>query len=115
MPTTPIGEMLKAWEKHRIEQRPKIIEHVPVSEDDAIKLAALAELYQLPKEDIIANLITHALHEVEEKMPYVQGPNVIRTEEGDPVYEDIGKTPSYLKIKAKLKQEMLKSTKQKTV
>ena len=80
MPNSSIGEMLKAWDKHRIEHHPKNIEHIPVSEEDSIKLSALAELYHLPREDIIANLITHSLREVEEKMPYVPGPKVIRVE-----------------------------------
>ena len=61
-----------------------------------------AESYQLPAADLLANLINTALREVEVQIPYVAGTRVIRTEEGDPIYEDIGRTPGYLAAKARL-------------
>ncbi|WP_207063748.1 hypothetical protein [Motiliproteus sp. SC1-56] len=105
MPNTPIGKMLKDWERHCIEYHPKTTREVAIANEDMIKLEALAEVYRIPQEEIVANLLTHALREVEEKMPYIAGPNVIRMEEGDPVYEDVGPTPNYLKIKARLERE----------
>ncbi len=105
MPNTPIGEMLKIWETQRIEFHPKIVEQIPIAEEDVIKIAALSEIYNLSKEEVIENLLSSALREVEQKMAYIQGANVIRTEEGYPVYEDTGKTPDYLEVIARLKLE----------
>ncbi len=104
MPTSPITHMLLAWQQHTIKHLPQVNYEVAVDRDDVIKLEALAELYQLPLDDIIASLVSCALKETEQKMPYIQGQRVIRTEEGDPVYEDIGDTPRYIKIKQQLER-----------
>ncbi|OMH30919.1 hypothetical protein [Motiliproteus sp. MSK22-1] len=105
MAETPIASMLRSWDHHTIEHLPKVIRKIPISKDDVAKLEALAEVYQLPTEDIIANLISNALREVEEKIPYVQGSKVVRIEEGDPIYEDAGLMPKYLKAKERLERK----------
>ncbi|MEH6627106.1 MAG: hypothetical protein V7739_11725 [Motiliproteus sp.] len=99
-----IGTMLDAWDNHIIEHHPKITKKIPIPKEDISKLEALAEVYQLPMEDIIANLISNALKEVEERIPYVQGSTVIRIEEGDPIYDDSGHMPNYLQAKKKLEE-----------
>ncbi len=104
MGDTPIGRLLTAWSEQRIHFQPKVMHNTPIERDDIAKLEALAETYQLPKEEIIASLLSHALEEVERRMPYVAGPKVIRMEEGDPVYEDIGPTPRYLMIKSRIEK-----------
>ncbi len=106
MAQNSISSMLKAWDQHIIEHHPKIRREIPISKEDVAKLEALAEVYQLPVEDIIANLISNALREVEAKMPYVEGRNVIRVEEGEPVYDDAGHTPAYLRAKERIEQEL---------
>ncbi|MEH6470766.1 MAG: hypothetical protein V7752_05895 [Halopseudomonas sp.] len=108
MPNSPISEMLREWEHHMVKHQPQVNYEVAVGRDDVIKLETLAELYQLPLDDIIANLIHCALKESEQKMPYIQGKKIIRIEEGDPVYEDIGRTPQYLKIKQQMEQQAQK-------
>ncbi|MEH6651158.1 MAG: hypothetical protein V7707_14120 [Motiliproteus sp.] len=108
MPNSPISQMLKAWEQHMVKHCPQIDYEVAVQRDDVIKLETLAELYQLPLNDIIANLITAAIKETEQKMPYIQGRTVIRVEENDPVFEDIGRTPRYIAIKQRLEQRAQK-------
>ncbi|RDE23009.1 hypothetical protein DV711_10715 [Motiliproteus coralliicola] len=108
MPNSPISQMLEAWEKHLVEHHPQVSYEIDVCRDDVFKLEALAELYGLPLEDIIANLISSSLKEVEQKMPYKKGSRVIRIEEGDPVYEDVGQTPRYLEIKRRLEQQSQK-------
>jgi len=100
-----ISSMLRAWDNHIIEHLPKEIREIPISKDDISKIEALAEVYQLPSEDIVANLISSALREVEEKMPYIAGSKVVRIEEGDPVYEDAGHMPDYLKAKERIQQK----------
>ncbi|MGE8454393.1 MAG: pilin assembly protein, partial [Pseudomonadales bacterium] len=44
-------------------------------------------------------LVAAALEELEASFPYVQGRQVIATdEEGDPLFEDIGPTPRFLSL-----------------
>jgi len=70
-----------------------------------IKVEALAEAYKLPASDLLANLINTTLREIEEQMPYVAGDKVIRIEEGDPIYEDVGRTPEYQAAKDRLQRK----------
>ncbi len=64
------------------------------------RLAALIDMY--PKrtaEELLGELVAAALEELEASFPYVQGRQVIATdEEGDPLYEDIGPTPRFLTL-----------------
>ncbi|HKS15425.1 MAG TPA: pilin assembly protein [Pseudomonas sp.] len=64
------------------------------------RLAALTEMY--PKrqtEELLGELVAAALEELEASFPYIQGQQVIATdEEGDPLYEDIGATPRFLAL-----------------
>ena len=66
----------------------------------AARLAAIAEMY--PKrhvEELLGELIGAALEELEASFPYIQGQQVIATdEEGDPLYEDVGPTPRFLTL-----------------
>ncbi len=104
MPNSPISTLLLTWQQHMIKHLPQVNYEVAIDRDDVIKLEALSELYQLPLDDIIASLISSALQEAEQKMPYVQGNKIIRIEEGDPVFEDVGYTPRYLDIKRRLEK-----------
>ncbi len=100
-----ISEMLDAWDHHIIEHHPKTERQIPIAKDDLARLEALAQVYQLPVDDIIANLISNALKEVEERIPYVPGPTIIRVEEGEPIYEDSGHMPAYLRAKSQLERK----------
>ncbi|MDX1451567.1 MAG: type 1 pili tip component [Oleiphilaceae bacterium] len=68
--------------------------------EDAAKIAALAEMYpKRSKTEIITELLSAALEEMETSMPYVAGKKVIETDEmGDPLYEDVGPTPKFLDL-----------------
>ena len=88
---------------HAIHAKEQISAEIFLNRDDLVKIEALAEVYQLPKNDLLANLINTALQEVEIQIPYVAGSKIIRTEEGDPIYEDVGRTPDYLAAQARLK------------
>ncbi len=110
MPNSHIASLLKDWEKHYIQAGKRVPCQVALAQEDLVRLEALAEVYQLPKEDMLANLISYALREVEAKMPYKPGDRVIRVEEGEPVFEDIGPTPRYLRIRARLEKQVDNST-----
>lgn len=62
---------------------------------DAAKIAALAEIYPgRSEEQILTDLLSVALNELVEALPYVKGEAVVDyDEEGDPIYEDTGITP----------------------
>lgn len=66
--------------------------------DDAARIAALAELHPgTAAEQIVSDLLTTALDELEAAIPYVPGEQVIREDDhGDPIYEDAGMTPEFL-------------------
>lgn len=68
--------------------------------EDAAKLAALAEMY--PKrttEQLLTDLLSAALEELETGMPYIKGARVISEDElGDPVFEDAGATPKFIEL-----------------
>ena len=59
--------------------------------EDAAKLQALAEMYpRRSVTEIITDLLSVALDDVESSMPYVSGKRVVaRDEEGDPLFEDV--------------------------
>ncbi|MCH8104561.1 MAG: hypothetical protein IIC58_03515 [Proteobacteria bacterium] len=94
--------MLDDWERQSARVQEQVSTDIVLNKEDLIKVQALAETYQLPATDLLANLINTALQQVEVQIPYVAGTRVIRTEEGDPIYEDVGRTPAYLAAKAKL-------------
>ena len=103
MSLSNFSRMLDQWEKHAEEERSKITKEVSYFACDDIKLKALAEVYKLPVEEIVASLIHQAILEVEEKMPYVAGDKVIRVEEASEVYEDVGPMARYLEAQEQLK------------
>ena len=62
---------------------------------DAARIAALAEMYPIRSEtEIISELLSAALDELEQAMPYIPGSKVIaEDDQGDPIYEDVGRLP----------------------
>ncbi len=75
--------------------------HLPL--EDAAKLEALSEMYpRLSTENLITDILTAALADLESTLPYVKGDTVIALdEEGDPIYEDVGPTPQFLELSRK--------------
>lgn len=102
MPTSHVSHLLEKLEQQSTLLSKQVDCCFPISEDDLLKLEALAEVYNLSKESLVTTLLHTVLIEVEEKMPYRAGSKVIRMEEGDPIYEDIGPMPRYLAIKKRL-------------
>jgi predicted DNA-binding protein len=68
--------------------------------EDAAKLNALTEMYpKRARSEILGELISAALEELETSMPYIAGEKVISHDEmGDPLYEDIGPTPVFINL-----------------
>lgn len=65
---------------------------IEISEWDYARLQALVELYNNRSEkQVLSDLLSAMLDEVEEALPYVPGKTIVAEDEfGDPVYEDIG-------------------------
>lgn len=83
---------------------------VQLSLVDAARVAALAEMYPRRSEtQLISELLTAALDELETAMPYIQGKQVVsEDEEGNPLYEDVGPTPRFLELSRKYLNSMEK-------
>ena len=71
--------------------------------EDAAKINALSEMYpKRSRSELLGELISAALEELETAMPYVSGNKVIaRDEMGDPLYEDVGPTPMFMDLSKK--------------
>jgi hypothetical protein len=105
MPERHINALLDELE-HRARQVAKEREvTLKIDHDDLVRLHALAEVYGLSVDDVSATLLHRILLEVEEKLPYRAGTRIIRVEDDEPVYEDIGPTPRYLEAKRRFEKE----------
>lgn len=95
--------LLGLWEQTASgELTPKHVEiRLPV--EDAARLAALSEMYpRRSMEQLITDLLSAALSEVESSMPYVESNQVVSEDEmGDPIYADLGPTPRFLALTQK--------------
>lgn len=100
------SRLMDRWEKRSTDNADLIAATFAIHEPDKIKLQALAELYQLPEGEITGHLLRHALMTLEAAMPYVPGSKVIRIEEGDEIYEDIGPLPRYLEAQKQLREKL---------
>ncbi len=106
-----VHDLVELWEQGASEQRTREYYAVRLPVHDAAKIAALAELYPGRSEaQLITELLSAALDELEVAFPYVQGRDVVAEDElGDPIYEDSGVTPRFQRLTRKhferLKQE----------
>jgi hypothetical protein len=95
-----IRELLSMWEKTAAGELTRETFAVRLPVEDAARIHALAEMFpRRSREELITDLLTAALSDLESAMPYERGNNVVALdEEGDPLYEDIGPTPQYLTL-----------------
>src|SRR5437016_10358738 len=92
-------ELLDSWRERAAAPRTAKVYAVRLPVDDAARLAALAEMFPgRAPEQLITELLGAALREIAAAMPYVAGKRVIATDEqGDPVDEDAGPTPRFMR------------------
>lgn len=64
------------------------------------RLLALKDMYPgRTLEQLLLDLLTAAVNEFQETLPYKQGSNIIAEDEyGDPMYQDVGLTPRFLEL-----------------
>lgn len=95
-----VSELVHHWNQTASGELTPNTYTVRLSIEDAAKLAALGEMYpKRTQEQLITDLLSAALSELEGTMPYVKGSRIISEDEmGDPVYEDQGPTPTFLAL-----------------
>ena len=96
MPNQNFIEILKRWRQHMVESETSETITVTVKQTDLHRLKALAKTFNKPLASITSELLHESINTLEASMPYVAGEKVIRVEEGQEIYEDIGPTPGYL-------------------
>jgi len=96
-----IKELISSWESTSRQSSQNEKYHISLPLKDAARIEALTGLYPgLNKNQILSQLISVALDEVERQMPYKAGNKVVGLDElGDPLYEDVGPTPKYLELR----------------
>lgn len=108
-----ISKLAQHWEDHAKARMTENDYKLKLPLEDAARIAALSEMY--PKrtpEELIGELISAALDELETSLPYVSGEKVLSLDEhGDPLYEDVGPTPRFLDLSKKY-MALLKQDKQ---
>lgn len=101
-------ELLDSWSESARPVKTARQYAVRLNVDDAARIHALAEMFPgHTEEDIITDLLSVALQELEGSMPYRPGAKVIsQDEQGDPIYEDVGLTPRFGQLVKKYRQEV---------
>ena len=103
MSSNRFRNVLKAWIKKSSHKDTLQICDITLKESDYHKLQAMSQIYDQPIDAITSELLHQAITEIEEAMPYVAGGKVIRIEDGQEIYEDIGPTPRYMQALGQLK------------
>lgn len=95
-----IKELPKEWASTAQIKKPVINLSLQLPLELSANLMALKDIYPgRTLEQLLLDLLTAALDELEETLPYKQGVNVIAEDEfGDPMYQDIGLTPRFLEL-----------------
>jgi len=109
-----ISALAKFWEKQAKATMTQKEYNLRLPIEDAAKLAALCEMYPRRSEsEILGEMISAALEELETSFPYIAGTKeVARDEMDDPLYEDVGPTPRFLDLSRK-HRKVLEQQKQK--
>ncbi|MFA7552956.1 MAG: type 1 pili tip component [Spongiibacteraceae bacterium] len=98
-----VTELLTLWEHTASSQLTQEEFNIRLPVEDAAKLHALADMYpRRSMTDILTDLLSAVLTDVESSLPYVRGDTVVALDEnGDPLYEDVGPTPRFLELTQK--------------
>ncbi|NWO07791.1 MAG: pilin assembly protein [Alteromonadaceae bacterium] len=103
-----IRELVDHWDKHgrgRLTREPTF---VSLSEEHHQLVQRLVELYPLKSpQELMRDLLTAALDDLETGLPYKQGDKVVAyDEDGFEIYEDEGLTPQFVALSKKHMQRL---------
>lgn len=103
-----IRELAQEWERNAKGAVTHSTYQVQLPLEDAARLAALQEMYpRRHVEELITDLLSCALEELEASLPYKPGDEVVAVDElGDPMYADAGMTPRFLELSKKHLHEL---------
>lgn len=95
-----IKQLLASWHKKASNPLTADRYEVRLPLYDAARLSALSELFPgRNPEQLMVELLSCALDEVEESFPYQRGERVVaHDEQGDPMFEDIGLGPRFHRL-----------------
>lgn len=92
--------LLERWQAQPTVTKSATRYEIKLDIDDAARVEALVALFPaLDSATVIGDLLHEALDKLEAAMPYEPGDTVIQEDEfGDPIYEDRGLTPDYVRL-----------------
>lgn len=105
---TRIQNLVDQWQSVADDRRTETEYRVRLPLADAARLAALRDMFPARSEEaLITDLLSAALHELEDHFPYVPGKRITaEDEQGDPIHEDIGYTPQFQELTRKHLQKL---------
>ncbi|WP_111497491.1 MULTISPECIES: pilin assembly protein [Marinobacter] len=103
-----IKDLVKYWDKHARGRLTRDAYEAGLSEQHLARLERLSELYPMKSpQDLIRDLVSAALDELETSFPYVEGTKVVAfDEDGFEIYEDEGLTPRFVSLSQKHMQDL---------
>jgi len=103
-----IKDLVDYWDKHAMGRLTRDAYAVTLSDPHRRRLEKLAVMYPMKSsQDLMRDLISAALDELETSFPYVQGSRVVAfDEDGFEIYEDSGLTPRFLSLSQKHIREL---------
>lgn len=92
-----IKDLPERWQSSATQRKTRRRYEISLILRDAARIEALQEVYpDTSVEQVISDLLSAALNQLEAELPYRPGPRVIATDEfGEPVFEDIGPSPRF--------------------
>lgn len=99
-------DLLDVWDRNATQAQDLVTVPVSLHRADLVKIKAFAEVYGLDESTVTASLLALSIKEAESAMPYVQGAEVIRIEENEPVYADVGKTPAFVEAEQRIAKQI---------
>lgn len=98
-----IKDLVSYWDKHARGRLTRDASFMALSDQHHRMLEKLAVLYPLKSpQDLMRDLISSSLDEIETGFPYVQGTKVVaHDEDGFEIYEDQGVTPEFVRLSQK--------------
>lgn len=110
-----IRDLVKYWDKHAQGRMARDRYEASLSDVHRDELARLADLYpRKSSQDLLRDLVSAALDDLETSFPYVEGDRVVAfDEDGFEIYEDAGLTPRFVTLSQKhirrIKERQLES------
>ncbi len=107
-----IEELVRQWAATHRNEKPMQTFSVQLPLKQAAQLLALKEMYPgCTEEQIITDLISVALDQFREALPYEAGKYPVTEDEfGDPVYADEGLTPTFINLTRKYTRKLRRET-----